>query len=248
MSWQSGTSFEPGKQMMENNDANWSGYIYYFNRITILIYPKEITLEFKQPIHGIQAMVLGIQESWDIAKKAEQSNTTHAYSQHSCTFSQSKLSVHSFDTPQSIQEKMCRYLMVRMTANVKGNHLCSISMKRWRIPISADSIKNSRSWNSQNIIQMRFNFPFAPYYYNTYRRIETNAFENIDIYMCKQMNQWLQNRENVKRINLILVYKSSILVWQQIAPKNINSFFFQTHFWTAIWLSAFHNSVSHLHV
>ena len=134
--WQTGATFKPGETTLTRKGEDLKISISTLViELPFLINPKEVILEFKRPINKIQTMVLGIQESWDIAKETASLNILHAHSNHNWIFSQSNLSVHSFNAPQNIQEQFCRYLMIQISGNIKGNYLNTIKIKRW-IPSS----------------------------------------------------------------------------------------------------------------
>ena len=94
------------------------------------MHPKQVTLEFKQPALNIKTAVQGVLESWDISKEDQASNVIHAYSEYNEGLSKDISISHSFNL-QNTQEEMCRFLIVRISANAIGNYLTTISIKRW---------------------------------------------------------------------------------------------------------------------
>ena len=128
--WQTGTAFYPGKEIPSKKEHFEIGQYMLLIELPFLMHPKEVTLEFKQPALNIKTAVLGVLESWDISKETQSGNLIHTYSEHNEGLSKDNSISHSF-TSQNAEAEMCRFLLVRISANAIGNHLTKISIKRW---------------------------------------------------------------------------------------------------------------------
>ena len=128
--WKTGTAFDPGKEVPSKEEHFEAGKYMLLIELPFLMYPKEVTLEFKQPTLNIKTAIQGVIESLDISKETQSVNVMHAYLEHNEETSKPNSISHTF-TLQNNQEEMCRFLVVRISANATGNLLTKISIKRW---------------------------------------------------------------------------------------------------------------------
>ena len=129
-SWYTGTKFYPGKEISSNKEKFKKEQYMLLIELPFLIHPKQITLEFQQPVANIKTTVQGVLESWDICKRSQPGNVINALSGRNCKPSKDTSIEHSFGS-QKVYTEMCRYLIVRISANTTRNNLKTIKIKRW---------------------------------------------------------------------------------------------------------------------
>ena len=136
--WITGAKFQSGKeiQLIEKN-FHVGEYIMLIE-LPFLIQPKEVLLEFTQHIHGLYAIIQGVQEPWGISEQLVSRNIIDAFLNINDPPHQYNILNYIFDIPQMSEGKMCRYFLVKIFAKVNQNQLKSIRIKRWVPSPSSD--------------------------------------------------------------------------------------------------------------
>ena len=130
--WSTGMRFEPGKSITSTQSSLQIGEYLAIIELPFLVYPKEIILEFKEPwINNIETGVQRVQDTWDISNDFSANNITDAYDNTNKIFGKTNLCIHGFNSPQSVEEEMCRFFIVKLFNSNYGNCLKSIKIKRW---------------------------------------------------------------------------------------------------------------------
>jgi tetratricopeptide (TPR) repeat protein len=128
--WQTGKAFYPGKEMPSSEEPFEIGQYMLLIELPFLMHPNQITLEFEQPALNIKTAVQGVLESWDVYKDTQEVNIIHGLFLRDAGSSKSTTIRHSFAARKS-HEEMCRFLLVKVSANAIGNHLTAIHITRW---------------------------------------------------------------------------------------------------------------------
>ena len=127
--WRAGVAFYPGKEIVSGGVYFGIGEYLLLIELPFLLQPQEVALGFMHPVNGIKTSIQGVLESWDISKEIDSNNIINSSLGPRHDLSLEADASHLFSA-RSVDDRMCRFLIINISTTLESNHLARIGIKR----------------------------------------------------------------------------------------------------------------------